>query len=85
LQRADRELRQIGDTPVWGAVAGDIRYLYSERRTVKARNIAPADAEHALSAFRVALRLTGRQMLLVCLITFARSRAQVRQWLACKA
>jgi hypothetical protein len=26
--------------PVWGAVAGDTLYLYSERRTVKARNIA---------------------------------------------
>jgi PPOX class probable F420-dependent enzyme len=26
--------------PVWGAVAGSTLYLYSERRTVKARNIA---------------------------------------------
>jgi len=26
--------------PVWGAVAGDVLYLYTERRTVKARNIA---------------------------------------------
>jgi hypothetical protein len=27
-------------TPVWGAVVDDVWYFYSERRTVKARNIA---------------------------------------------
>jgi PPOX class probable F420-dependent enzyme len=43
--------------PVWGAVLGDVLYLYSERRTVKARNLAadPRVVVHLESADEVVI------------------------------